>query len=250
MRTIVLLFDEIDGLLKHDIAQNEQLFRIFRALAQEVSLRFVFCGEKILNAALHDPKLVFFNFCNLMRLTYLSREEARRVVVDPMLEMGISLEDGELANQIVELAAGHPNIVQYICQKLTERINQRRDRLITHADLSSIRDSAQFAEYFAEVSWGNASALERLITLIMLEHPEITMSEMAQMLRARDLQIPPEQVDNAFEDLTLYSILRRDGPKYTFAARAFPEVLRRSQDVYGLLLSFTQEIQAGNGVTA
>ena len=247
-RTIVMLFDEIDGLLGHDAAEGEQLFRIFRALAQELPIRFVFCGEKILNASLHDARLAFFNFCNLMPLTYLSPEEARRVVIDPMQEMGITLQgDGDLADQIVMLAAGHPNMVQYICQKLIERINQRRERIILRADVDAIGQSAEFAEYFAEVSWGNATALERLITLLMLERSEVTLGEMADVLRAGGLQVPPDKLEAAFEGLTLYSILRRDGPKYTFATQAVPDVLRRGQDVYGLVVSYTQEIKGAYG---
>jgi len=202
-RTIVMLFDEIDGLLGQDIAHGEQLLRIVRALAQELPLRFVFCGEKILNASLHNADLAFFNFCNLIPLTYLSREEARRVVVDPMQELGITLhEDGDLADQIVRLAAGHPNMVQYICQRLIERINQRRERVITRADVDAIGQSTEFAQYFAEVSWGNTTALERLITLLMLERPEVTLSEMAEVLRAGGLNVPPEKLAEAFEGLT------------------------------------------------
>ncbi|MBI5302000.1 MAG: AAA family ATPase [Chloroflexi bacterium] len=245
-RVIVMLFDEIDDLLAHDIANGERLFQILRALSQEAKTRFVFCGEKTLNLALHNPNLVFFNFCNLMPLSYLARDEARRVITDPMQDMGVALDDEHtLPDRIVELAAGHPNIVQYICQKLVERINARRERVITRVDVSALAQSAQFAEYFAEVSWGAASSLERLITLVMLEHPEVTPGEMAEMLRARDLRVPPAQLEMAFDDLCLFSILRRDGPKYAFAARAFPEVLRRSQDIYGLVMSYTEEIQKG-----
>jgi hypothetical protein len=247
-RTLVMLFDEIDGLLQKDMQNGEQLFQILRALSQEGRLRFIFCGEKVLNESLHDPGLVFFNFCNLIPLTYLKPDEARRVVVEPMQEMGITLEDGgQLADEIVDLAAGHPNIVQYICQKLIERINERRERHISRADLRAVSQSAQFAEYFAEVSWGHANALERLITLLMLDQPEITIVEMAGALRMRNLPVTPAQLESALDDLCLYSILRRDGPKYTFAAKAFPEVLRRSQDVSGLLLSFVEEIKSSQG---
>ena len=251
-RIVVLLFDEIDDLLRYDIEHGERLFQILRALAQESRMRFVFCGEKVLNTALHDPRLVFFNFCNLIQLSYLAREEARRVITDPMQEMGVALEgDIALADRIVELAAGRPNIVQYICQKLIERINARRERVITRADVTAFSQSAQFAEYFAEVSWGAASPFERLLTLLMLEKPEVTLSEMAGTLRTRELRVRPAELDNAFDDLCLVSILRRDGPKYTFAAKTFPEVLRRSQDVYGLILSYSDEIQksdeASNG---
>jgi len=246
-RTIVMLFDEIDGLLQYDIENGEQLFRIFRALAQELPVRFVFCGEKILTGALHNPQRVFFNFCNLLPLTYLSPDEARRVVLDPMQEMGITLETDSLADRVADLAAGHPNIVQYICQKLIERINQRRERLITRGDLEAISQSAQFAEYFVEIIWGNATPLERLITLLMLDQAGTTPGEMAETLRERELRVAPKELEAAFDGLTLYSILRRDGPRYAFAVRAFPEVLRRSHDVYGLILSCAQEIKDHNG---
>lgn len=247
-RTIVMLFDEIDDLLQHDMQTGEQLFQTFRALSQEGHLRFIFCGEKVLNASLHDPALVFFNFCNLIALTYLRPEEARRVVLEPMQEMGILLEgDGQLADEIVELAAGHPNIVQYLCQKLIEQANLRHDRKVSRSDLRTVSESAQFAEYFAEVSWGHANALERLITLLMMERPQVTITEMAETLRERELPVTPQQLESAFDDLCLYSILRRDGPKYTFVAQALPDVLRRSQDVTGLLVSFADELKTNEG---
>ncbi len=247
-RAIVMLFDEIDALLESDIAQGEHLFRILRALSQENGIRYIFCGEKRLSAALHDPNLAFFNFCNVMPLTYLEPSEACRVVVEPMQELGIALErDGALADYIVELTAGHPNIVQYLCQKLIERINQRRERTITYADVDALIQSQQFAEYFATISWGNATPLERLITLLMLQDPETTVAEMADRLRARNLGVTPAQLESAFDGLVLYSILRRDGPKYAFAAKAIPQVLRRSQDVDGLRTSLLGEIQSNKG---
>lgn len=249
-RVIVLLFDEIDALLQNDIAQGERLFRVLRALSQENQIRYIFCGEKTLSAALRDPSLVFFNFCNVMPLTYLNPAEACRVVNEPMQEMGITLErDGALAEYIVGLTAGHPNIVQYICQKLIERINLRRERVITRADVDALSQSAQFAEYFAAISWGNATSLERLITLLMLDDPEVTLGEMGDQLRSRSLHVAPTQLERAFDGLVLYSILRRDGPKYAFAADAFPEVLRRSQDVNGLRESLLHEMQVGKGAT-
>jgi hypothetical protein len=243
-RTVVMLFDEIDGLLAYDLAQGEPLFRIFRALSHELPIRFVFCGEKVLNSALHNPHLAFFNFCNRMVLSYLTREEARRVVVDPMQEMGITLEeDGNVAERVIDYAACHPNMVQYICQRLIERINQRRERLIRRSDVETIGESTEFAEYFAEVLWGSTTPLERLITLLMLEYPTVTLDEMAKVLRASNLMVPTEHLDEAFEGLTLYSILRREGPKYAFAKPAIAKVLQRGQDAHSTLATYLQELQ-------
>lgn len=243
-RTLVMLFDEIDTLLQYDIAQGQHLFQIFRALSQEGHVRYIFCGEKLLHAALHDSRLVFFNFCNVLTLSYLTPDEARRVVLEPMHEMGVALEDEPaLADHIVALTAGHPNIVQYVCQKLIERINVRRARVITRADVDAVSQSPQFAEYFTEVAWSNANALERLLTLLVLDHPEVTANEMADMLHAYDLQIAPAQLERALNGLCLYSIMCQDGSKYTFAAPALPQVLRRSRDRSGLIPSLVAEIQ-------
>ncbi len=247
-QTIVMLFDEIDGLLRWDVSQGEQLFRILRALAQENRIRFIFCGEKALNAALRNPKLAFFNFCSILPLSYLTLEEARRVVQEPMQELGITLQgDAELADYMIEQTTGHPNIVQYVCQNLIERINIRHDRTITSADVDVLIQSTQFAEYFATISWGNATPLERLITLLMLDQPEVTVSEMAELLRAQGVSPTPTLLERALDGLCLYSILRRDGPKYAFAAPAIPEIFRRSQDVDGLLDSLIGQIRAGKG---
>ncbi len=248
-QTIVMLFDEIDALIRWDVAQGEQLFRILRALAQENRLRFVFCGEKALNAALRNPKLAFFNFCQILPLSYLSLEEARRVVVEPMQELGIALEGDEaLADYMIELTTGHPNIVQYVCQNLIERINIRRDRAITRADVDVLVQSTQFAEYFAAISWGNARALERLVTLLMLDQPEVTSHEIAERLRTYGINTTPVILERALDALCLYSILRRDGPRYAFAAPAIPEIFRRGQDVEGQLDCLIREIHAGKGV--
>ncbi|MBI3913297.1 MAG: TniB family NTP-binding protein [Chloroflexi bacterium] len=247
-KVMVMLFDEIDALLKSDIEQGEPLFRILRALSQEDQVRYIFCGEKILNASLHDGRLVFFNFCNILTLTYLTADEARRVVEDPMNEMGISLEnDGALTDEIIFHSARHPNLVQYLCQELIKKINARRDRLIRRADLHALAESAQFADYFAEIAWGNATALERLLTVLMLDSPEVTLPEMADDLRARGLQIAPTELEKAFEGLCLYSILKKDGPKFAFATDALPGILRRTHDVSGLRASLLADIPTAPG---
>ena len=247
-KIVVMLFDEIDGLLKHDIAQGEQLFQILRALAQEASLRYVFCGEKVLNASLRDARLVFFNFCNILRLTYLNSDEALRVVQEPLEEMGVALEDdAALAAEIVKQSARHPNIIQYLCQELIKRINARRERMITRADVNALTHSTHFTDYVVEITWGNANALERLLTVLLLTLEASTLPELAEQLRANGLEIANADLERALEGLCLYSILKKDGPAYTFATETFPAILRRTQDLKGLNASLLAELSAPQG---
>ena len=230
---LVILLDEVDALLKYDGGNGERLFKIFRALSQEAYCRFVFCGGQVLYVRLHDPDSALFNFCSVIRLSYLTARDTGRIVVEPMQEMGIGFEDvSRLVQGIMELSSCHPNVVQYICQELILRINARGDRFIALADLEAIASSSQLGEYMIEVMWGNTNALERLITLLMiLERPSATLAQIEAALQARGVDVPTPAVQEALDTLVLYSVLNEEDGVYSFTAAAFPSVVAATQDV-------------------
>jgi photosystem II stability/assembly factor-like uncharacterized protein len=232
-RDLIILLDEVDALLKYDGGNGERLFKIFRALSQEAYCRFIFCGGKVLHVRLHDPDSALFNFCNIIRLSYLTARDTGRIVVEPMQEMGIGFEDvSRLVQGIMELSSCHPNVVQYICQELILRINTRGDRFVTQADLDAIANSSRLGEYMIEVMWGNTNALERLITLlIILERPSATLAQIEAALHARGVDVPTAAVEEALDTLVLYSVLNQEDGVYSFTAAAFPSVVAATQDV-------------------
>jgi hypothetical protein len=234
---IVILLDEVDALLKYDAGNQERLFKLFRALSQEGYCRFILCGGQALHANLHDPDSALFNFCNVIRLSYLTPRDTGRIVLEPMQEMGIGFEDASrLVQSLIDLSSCHPNIVQYICQELIVRINARGDRFVTLADLDTIANSSQLSEYLIEVMWGNTTALERLITLlIILDRPSATLAQIEAALRSRGVQVPSTAVEQALNTLVLYSVLNKEGQEYYFTAAAFPSVVAVTQDVDSLV---------------
>lgn len=242
-QTIVVLLDEVDALLKHDQLHQEALLHLFRALAQEGLCRFVFCGEKRLHSSLHDPASPLFNFCNILLLSYLEPRDARRIIIEPMEELGLALQRREeLVRQIIELSSCHPNLVQYTCQKLITEINERRSRTVTLNDLAAVRDSSPFSEYFLEVMWGNSSAFEKTITLLLLERDGVTFAEIEEILRQRGIVVPRRDLERALGGLILYSVLRKENDFYRFAAPSFPQIIQQSQDVDALLEGLTPGI--------
>jgi hypothetical protein len=241
---LVILLDEVDALLKHDISNQERLLKAFRAVAQAGSCRFVLCGGKVLAAGLHDSDSALFNFCHTIRLTYLSPRDTGCIVLEPMQEMCIGFEDaGKLMQRIVDLSACHPNLVQYVCQQLIVRLHARGDRLITLADLESIASSTPFSEYFVQVMWGNTTPMERLIALLMLDQPSITVNQAETLLRERGVEVGPSPTEHALEGLVLCSILNREGLEYYFAAPAFPSIVTVTQDVEALLRRTMQDLR-------
>jgi len=240
----VVLLDEIDTLLSHDLLHGEALFNVFRALSQEGRCRFVFCGERVLYDQLHAADSPLFNFCDVIHLGYLKEHAARRIILEPMQTMGISIHNQEeVVCDIIKLSSCHPNLVQYLCQQLILEANARHSRLISSADLEKVRHSSSFQECFLEVTWGNSSPLEQAITLLIVGRPSVSFSEIQQVLAQSGFTISQERLVDAIAALRLYSILLKEGRQYSLASDVFGEIVYESQEIEILLTSLRNQMQ-------
>jgi len=236
---LVVLMDEVDHLLNYDRQRDYALFRVLRSLSQEGFVHFVFCGERSLYDAIHDSTSPLFNFCDLLILGYLQSYEVERMVIDPMTEMGLVFEGPEeVVNSIVELTAGHPNLVQDVCQRLILRVNRLHQRTIAVHDVEAVRRDSSFQEYFLETVWGASSPRQRLITVLMLDQPTFTEAMVMEALVARGLVLSRELVARDLDTLCLRSILSKVEGAYQFQAIAFPAIVQMSQDVELLIESY------------
>jgi len=227
--TLVFLLDEVDSLLQYDIEHDTLLFGVFRSLSQEGACRFVFCGERTFETALSDPTSPLFNFCTVLRLRYLRRADVARIVVDPMHEMGISLEERDgVVEKVIAFSSCHPNLVQTLCQMLIMRLNERGDRTIRPADIEAVSQSAEYREAFFEIIWGSATPLERLISVLAAEETLFDAPMVYDWLRDHGLQVSREKIKRALDGLVLYAILQQTAEGYQFSTRAFPNMLKRS----------------------
>jgi len=237
---ITILLDEVDALLQHDQRRGWELARILRALTQEGYIRFVFCGERVLDQALHDPASPFFNFCDVIRLGYLDARDVQRIILEPMAEMGLEvLEPEGLVERMMDITSGHPNLVQYLCRDLIVLANKRRGRSISLADLERASQATSFQDYFLETIWGNTNPLERLITLLLPDEGVVTVAQVQELLHGK---VSIAQVGQALDFLVLVSILEKRGRGYTFLNRSFKRIVRESQDVETLIQQFEEKL--------
>ena len=110
--------------------------------------------------------------------------------------------------------------------------------------LYTIESSSQFSEYFVEVMWGNATALERLITLLMLDKPSFTLAQIETLLREHGVEVSSTTIGQALDGLVLCSILNREEQEYYFTAPAFPSVVTVTQDVESLVERTIQHLHS------
>ena len=121
---LVFLLDEVDELVAFDahVHDGPRLFKTFRSLSHEGICRFVFSGSRTLSFSLRDPRSPFFNFCEALTLRPLDERSVAEIVVKPMRQLGIDLpEEGQLIDLLIQLTSSHPNLTQWLCDRLVKR---------------------------------------------------------------------------------------------------------------------------------
>ena len=101
-----------------------------------------------------------------------------------------------------------------------------------------------------EVTWGNSSPLEQAITLLIIDRPSVSFSEIQEVLTRHGFAVEQPEVERAIAGLRLYSILVKEGRQYRLASPVFGEIVRESQEVDMLLSSLRSQVQARTATPA
>jgi predicted Ser/Thr protein kinase len=228
-RQVVFVLDEVDALLAFDAESNPsgQLFRTFRALSHEGLCRFVFSGSRTLYRHLHNPHSPFFNFCEDIILKPLEQKSVAEIVSKPMHQLGIELPDEEvLIDRIINLSSSHPNIAQWLCDRLIKTASVRR---ITLNNLENISADPEFCRHYVQTAWSDSTALEKLISLIV-EGPSFEFDQLCEALAHHGLT-DKTMIRESVEMLQLCSLLEREGQRFRFALTHFPRMVRKMENV-------------------
>ncbi len=252
-KPLVLLLDEADKLVPADRANGWPLFNALRALASSGRAQVVLSGERTLRDVLRDSTSPLFNFANEMLLGPLDFRAVEELVTRPMKQLEIELvNEKAIVDRIWAFTSGHPNVVQRLCRRLIERLNEQGTRRITLDDVNAIIEDPAFQrDDFLSTYWEATTSLEKIISLLMADDENVrTLRAVRQALAERcDLCPKARQVDDALQRLVdLRSILKRTPTGYEFAVKAFPRVVAGTmtlQDMLEVLVEDYAEEQAG-----
>ena len=243
-KPLLFIMDEIDALLRFDAANDELLFKTFRALSQKGTCHFIFSGEKCVSERLRNPASPFFNFCESISLGYLDTRSAIELITGPMALMNIELRDQDrIVQEIIDLSSCHPRIVQLICRRLIEEINKDKVRYISYEHLQRLSGDRAFQEQYVRSIWGLATPLERIITLL-LNDAGVTLSEIEAALGKAEVPYTTTELDTALSNLEMYSILKRVERLYRFVPERFPRIVRECMDIGREMEKYRREVQS------
>lgn len=238
---LVLLMDEVDQLLSFDAEgrYGRPLFKTFRALAHEGQCSFVFGGSKSLHAALHDPQSPFFNFCQDIALRPLAERSVAEIVSRPMNQLGIQLLDEEsLIDRMIAITSCHPSLVQWLCDRLVRTTSTRR---IAVQDLEDVASERAFQDYFLETAWGDATPLEKLVSILPNE-PVFRLDDL-YAAAARFGIDEKRAIRNALGTLELYALIQREGGAYRYSLKQFPRIVQESEEVHTLVEGWQRRME-------
>lgn len=254
-RPLVFIFDEIDRLLEFDISQtsqlqskdtpiraerNEQLFRLFRGLSQEKTCQFIFSGERSILDRMANPRSSLFNFANTSQLGLIDALSVERLVREPMQLISVKLDEPEVIVSLIHHhTAGHPNLVQFLCERLIAQISSEGNeglaqRVIT-TDMvrnlvvpdSTNRDSngITFRDYFLQTFWSQATPAEKAITVYVASVGTAKENQIYTWLHDQGFAISGPQLQSGLRYLQLNQLLRQDAGGFTIQPQTYHDYL-------------------------
>jgi hypothetical protein len=225
----IFLLDEVDELLRYDGQHQQRLFKQLRALSLSGRARFIMTGERSVQAHIHDANSPLFNFFGLnIPLSFLDLSSVNKLVIEPLADMQIELRDPlPMLDTIFKMTSGHPYLVQRLCQGLVQAISRQGIRIIGPEHIELVLDDSDYQEEYFETVWGQAPPLARLISMLVGAEGA-TLTKIQERLRQRGVTPTLHEIQAGLKILDLYSVLVRQGDRYTFIATAFPAMLQRA----------------------
>jgi len=237
-RILLLTIDEFEelGARVGGAHLPREIFPYLRHLIQHgEQLAFIFAGTHRLEESVGEYWSVLFNIAKYKKVGFLKREEAIRLIKEPVQPYGMVYDDLAI-DEILRLTTGHPYFTQLLCNILVNRCNEAQRSYVTTQD---VRDA--IAEELWEAGrahltflWQELDQETRLVLAALAESrarwDQVSGAAIVERLGNYQIRQSPGQVIKAMERLVARDIARRipgDPVSYDLAAQLYTHWLRR-----------------------
>lgn len=233
--TLVFFLDEFDGLLTWHY-QDDSLLNALRASSNMGHSRYIVGGFREVMRAFSNLDSPLFNFARPIRLKEFSREQTASLVVGPLENLRVRFERrNDVVDRIYDETAGQPNLIQFYCSILVERLDRSHSRVISPDNLFDVYENEDFRAFVLSTFMDNTQHLEKAIVFALMadygaDQP-FGVETIDVALARRGLGIPLAELDQACRKLELAGTFTSKGKQYRFATPVFPRMLSENYDV-------------------
>jgi hypothetical protein len=242
---IVFFLDEFDRVLTWHY-EDDTLLNALRASSNQGYSRYIVGGFRDVMRAFSDLDSPLYNFARPIRLKEFSREQAAGMILGPLEKLGVHFERrNDVVNRIFDETAGQPNLIQFYCSILVERLDREGSRAISPESLFDVYGNDDFRAFVLSTFMDNTTHLEKAIVFAVMadtgaDHP-FGVQQIDAALERRGVEIPLSDLDMACRNLELAGTFTSRGPLFRFATPVFPRMLSENYDVDYLFRKVLQE---------
>jgi hypothetical protein len=244
---IIFLLDEVDNLVIMQRGDWE-LFRMLRASSNKGACQYIIAGFREAMREQYMLDSPFYNFCQEIRLSEFTRQQARHLIVTPMENLRVRIRnEEEVVGRIYEETAGHPNLIQYYCLILLRKLDQTGAREIGPESLIDVYSDEGFSSHLLTSFMQNTENREKaLVYAILMSADEAgtqgyTQEQMDNILTRSSLLLSQKTIDEACNVLTLAGVMHRKGWEFYFTSPVFTKVLKQTYDLHYLFRKLKEE---------
>jgi hypothetical protein len=244
-KMILLLLDEMDNVTrKCEQMDDWSLFKWLQTGASREQSRTVMTGWRDFRLGMLSRNHRLFNFFDREQLGILDLKDTRRLIVEPLTDLGIGFADLEgTVNRITNWSSGHPAYIQLYCYKLVKHLHQQEtnSRRIAPADLDAIENDPTVYEYVVSSFIHDTPALEKCVAYAILDRNSFDEKDVADALRKLGLNPGMNSLLKACDNLAVANVFWREHHGYRFLFSGFCKAIREHYPVERMLASFIEE---------
>lgn len=215
-RYLVILFDEFEALelAVTNGTLDDAIFDYIRNLMQhEDRIVFIFAGLHRLEEMMQNYWSVMFNIALYWKISFLSENEARKLIAKPVEGYNMFYDDLAI-EKIIRATACHPYFVQLLCRFLVNRHNTEKRNYITVQDVNEeLENVVEKAKPHFNYVWALSSPIEKMMLSLL---PEIlrkktiaTLTDILKECQEHKLDIPRTKITAALRSLMAKDIFER-----------------------------------------
>lgn len=224
-RPIELLLDEVDEIFHPNILQS------LGQAAKDRLCRLVFAGKGVLLRAMLDRESPLSCRLDLLRLEPLRPEEATKLLIEPLQDLGIELpEQQEMLAEIHKMSGDFPHLIQYFGSKLVDVLLTEGSRSLDLQHFRQVRDSIEATSYFMSPFRELKDPKTRVVAFAMLcgKGERMQVPGIRDLAREMGAILDLQQTWDICLDLTINNILALDNGAFRVANQGLSYYVRQT----------------------
>ena len=140
IQQVVLLIDEFQHIYEIMVTTDKlssNFMRTWKGFLQRNLFSAVLVGQQVM-AKFNERFPNEFAAMQHEKVTYLNEDDAKELIVEPILKEGENRYREQAVKQILKLTASSPYYIQVICNQLVNRMNRQPTQWITDADVQEV----------------------------------------------------------------------------------------------------------------